>query len=41
MAGKSPDLGRDVPDLEKLFARKLRADFLYPSDHVWEFSGIF
>ena len=23
----SRDLGRDVPDLEKLYARKLRADF--------------
>ena len=23
-------LGRDVPDLEKLYARKLRADFSYP-----------
>ena len=26
----SRDLGRDVPDLEKLYARKLRADFSYP-----------
>ena len=26
----SRDLGRDVPDLEKLYARKHRADFLYP-----------
>ena len=26
----SRDLGRDVPDLEKLYARKLWADFLYP-----------
>ena len=31
----SPDLGRDVPDLEKLYARKLWADFLYPS-FVWD-----
>ena len=27
----SRDLGRDVPDLEKLYARKLWADFSYPS----------
>ena len=26
----SRDLGRDVPDLEKLYARKLQADFSYP-----------
>ena len=26
----SRDLGRDVPDLEKLYARKLWADFLHP-----------
>ena len=25
----SQDLGRDVPDLEKLYARKLWADFSY------------
>ena len=25
----SRDLGRDVPDLKKLYARKLRADFSY------------
>ena len=31
VAGMSRDLGRDVPDLEKLYARKLRADFSYPS----------
>ena len=31
MAGMSRDLGRDVPDLEKLYARKLRADFSYPN----------
>ena len=29
-AGMSRDLGRDVPDLEKLYARKLWADFSYP-----------
>ena len=27
VAGMSWDLGRDVPDLEKLYARKLWADF--------------
>ena len=27
----SQDLGRDVPDLEKLYARKLWADFPYPT----------
>ena len=27
----SRDLGRDVPDLEKLYARNLWADFSYPS----------
>ena len=27
----SQDLGRDVPDLEKLYARKLWADFSYPT----------
>ena len=26
----SRDLGRDVPDLEQLYARKLWADFSYP-----------
>ena len=26
----SRDLGRDVPDLEELYARKLRADFSHP-----------
>ena len=26
----SRDLGRDVPDSEKLYARKLWADFSYP-----------
>ena len=31
VAGISWDLGRDVPDLEKLYARKLWADFSYPS----------
>ena len=29
----SRDLGRDVPDLKKLYARKLWADFLYL---VWD-----
>ena len=28
----SRDLGRDVPDLEKLYARELWADFSYPKD---------
>ena len=38
----SRDLGRDVPDLEKLYARKLWADFSYPTlselltDTGWE-----
>ena len=27
----SRDLGRDVPDLEKLYAGKLWADFSYPN----------
>ena len=27
----SRDLGRDVPDLEKLYARKLWADFSHPT----------
>ena len=31
VAGMSRDLGRDVPDLEKLYARKLCADFSYPN----------
>ena len=31
LAGMSRDLGRDVPDLEKLYARKLWADFSYPT----------
>ena len=30
LAGMSRDLGWDVPDLEKLYARKLWADFSYP-----------
>ena len=30
VAGMSRDLGRDVPHLEKLYARKLWADFSYP-----------
>ena len=31
VAGMSRDLGRDVPDLEKLYARKLWADLSYPT----------
>ena len=31
VAGMSRDLGRDVPDLEKHYARKLWADFSYPT----------
>ena len=31
VAGMSRDLGRDVPDLERLYARKLWADFSYPN----------
>ena len=27
----SRDLGRDVPDLKKLYASKLRADFSHPT----------
>ena len=34
VAGMSRDLGRDVPDLEKLYARKLWADFSYPTDQT-------
>ena len=30
VAGMCRDLGRDVPDLEKLYARKLWADFSFP-----------
>ena len=30
VAGMSRDLGRDVPDKEKLYTRKLWADFLSP-----------
>ena len=30
VAGMSRDLGRDVPDLEKLYARNLWADFSFP-----------
>ena len=30
VAGMSRDLGRDVPDLEKLYARKLGADLSFP-----------
>ena len=32
VAGMSRHLGRDVPDLEKLYARKLWADFSYPKN---------
>ena len=31
LAGMSRDLGRDVPDLEKLYARKLWADVSFPT----------
>ena len=31
MAGMFRDLGRDIPDLEQLYARKLWADFLFPN----------
>ena len=31
VAGMSRDLGRNVPDLEKPYARKLWADFSYPT----------
>ena len=31
VAGMSRDLGRDIPDLGKLYARELWADFSYPS----------
>ena len=30
VAGMSRDLGRDIPDLEKLYVRKLWADFSHP-----------
>ena len=32
VAGMFRDLGRDVPDLEKLYARKLWADSSFPMD---------
>ena len=32
VAGMSRDLGRDVPDLENIYARKLWADFFVPYD---------
>ena len=35
----SRDLGRDVPDLVKLYARKLWADFSYPILGRPKFSG--
>ena len=31
----SRDLGRDVPDLEKLYARKLWADFPHPKSTIF------
>ena len=34
VAGMSRDLGRDVPDFEELYARKLWADFLYPNNRL-------
>ena len=34
VAGMSRDLGRDVPDLEKRYARKLWADFSHPKISV-------
>ena len=34
VAGMSRDLGRDVPDLEKLYARELWADFSFPRTRV-------
>ena len=40
VAGMSRDLGRDVPDLEKLYARKLWADFSSPNNLLanhWSF----
>ena len=33
VARMSRDLGRDVPDLEKLYARKLWADFSLPNNN--------
>ena len=36
VAGMFRDLGWDVPDLEKLYARKLQADFSYPNKVLWE-----
>ena len=33
----SRDLGRDIPDSEKLYARKLRADFSYPKNSKFLF----
>ena len=32
------DLGRDIPDLEKLYARELWADFFAPYIHWSHFS---
>ena len=34
VAGMSRDLGRDVPDLEKLYARELWGDFSFPIKDV-------
>ena len=34
----SRDLGRDVPDLEKLYARKLWADYSYPNLGIGNFT---
>ena len=41
VAGMSPDLGRDVPDLEKLYAGKLWADFSHPKHFHVEIAGVF
>ena len=34
VAGISQDLGWDVPDLEKLYARKLWPDFAFPTEEI-------
>ena len=36
----SRDLGRDVPDLEKLYARKLWADFSYPMKTTFDMTTL-
>ena len=41
VARMSRDLGQDVPDLEKLYARKLRADFSYPKVKKWSIRNDF